>query len=96
MLSSIFEQFLKKRSEIIDIDESDIETFRLLNEFSKIILIVFAADDAFEVKIHTLVVNKLHFIPKHRLLFHETEIGKIAIVRQVQPYMHIDGEWSSI
>ena len=37
-----------------------------------------------------------HQVPPHRLLFCSTAEGKVAIVRQLEPELHIDGSHNTV
>ena len=32
-------------------------------------------------------------LPAHKVLYHSTEVGKVAIVRQLKPHLHLDGRF---
>jgi hypothetical protein len=54
-------------------------------------LIVEALSDESQSKVLTAILEKIpSFNDKHRILFYETSIGKIAIVRQIKPKLHIE------
>lgn len=55
-------------------------------------IVCLAASDEEESDIARLLAENVgDCVPPHRSLYHETLIGKIAIVRQVKSDVHIDG-----
>ncbi len=43
-----------------------------------------------------IIGSKQGQIPSQRFLFCETEVGKMSLVRQIEPEIHIDGESSTV
>jgi len=75
-----------------------LSAFSMLCEFADVRLIVPASSDDQEQQARQLLQKELldltSSFPRpllaHRILFHSTEIGKTAIVRQVLPDIHVD------
>jgi hypothetical protein len=79
---------------IANASSSDASVWKVVDSMMKVanvFLIIKAMnteeEEAIWDQIHN--VNKLS-LEKHRVVFHETSIGKVAIVRQLRPQLHVD------
>lgn len=72
-----------------------IETVKILSKISIVFVLCRANSDEQQAQIQCIVDATLGIdagIPSHRVLFHQTIIGKIAIVRQLKSAVHIDSD----
>lgn len=67
-----------------------IDTISTLSQISNLFLIIQAVTDEAEKQHIDVLSTRLSFFPSHRILFHATTTGKIAIVRQIKPTIHLD------
>lgn len=76
-----------------DINTSTAALLRIIHELGEladIYLVFHAPSDEHEKEIQTELQLCLAGFPMHRCLFHSTELGKVAIVRQVIPSLLIE------
>ena len=66
----------------------------VLNSFATVFLLLHATTDDEESKSYEQynALNISNPIPRHRFLFYQTPIGKIAIIRQLKSQLHVDFE----
>lgn len=67
---------------------------QVLNSFASVFLVLNASSDEEETRIYNQInaLTKDNPISRHRYLFYESNVSKIAIVRQLKPQMHVDYE----
>lgn len=67
---------------------------QVLNSFASVFLIMNASTDEEETRIYNQInaLMKDNPISRHRYLFYESNVSKIAMVRQLKPQLHIDYE----
>jgi hypothetical protein len=67
---------------------------QVLNSFASVFLILNASTDEEETRIYNQInaLMKDNPISRHRYLFYESNVSKIAMVRQLKPQIHIDYE----
>lgn len=64
-----------------------------LHNLVRLYLIIDVKSEDEQTQVLQLVKQKLpSFTELHKLLFYTTEVGKVAIVRQIKPYIHIETE----
>ena len=63
---------------------------QVLEELAQVCLIIQATSDEEERVIYETIQHLMPQFPKHRCLLHSLEVGKVAIVRQVIPSVHIE------
>lgn len=63
---------------------------QVLEELSHVYLLVQVATDEEESIVYATVEKLMPQFPKHRCLLYSLEVGKVAIVRQVIPSVHIE------
>ena len=66
-----------------------------LDRIASVVIIMSASSDSMQSE---LLSKTLSFIPKvlsHRCLFYETTIGKVSLVRQLNPALHIEYDRSA-
>ena len=72
----------------------DASVWRVVTTMMKVanvFLIIKATSTAEEEAIWDQILNVNNLsLEKHRVIFHETAIGKVAIVRQLRPQLHVD------
>lgn len=77
---------------------SAVDLLRQLVPFGEVYLIAHVLSDIGEVVVRGALEHAgvTGLLPAHRILFCETLEGKVSIVRQVEPVLHIDGHSSTI
>lgn len=99
--NSLFLNIIK----IQNLNAIDSKTWGTLNNISNLFLIVKAVNDDEEKDILTSINkimgskiddenNTINPFENHRILFYQTEIGKLALIRQLKPQLHIDHDLS--
>lgn len=70
------------------------DALQLLNSFATVFLILNASTDEEETRIFDQInaLMKDNPISRHRYLFYESHVSKVAMVRQLKPQMHVDYE----
>ena len=63
---------------------------QVLEELAQVCLIIQATSDEEERVVYETIQHLMPQFPKHRCLLHSLEVGKVAIVRQVIPSVHIE------
>jgi hypothetical protein len=65
-----------------------------LSKVSNLFLVVAVSADAVTATEECVLATLTDLLPKgfpeHRVMFHQSEIGKIAVIRQLKPILHID------
>ena len=70
-----------------------INTIKRISHLCVLFIIINTTSDDGQHKVITDTINDAidsEYMPVHRILFYETNIGKIAIVRQINPTIYID------
>lgn len=62
----------------------------VLEELAQVCLIIQVTSDEEERVVYETIQHLMPQFPKHRCLLHSLEVGKVAIVRQVIPSVHIE------
>lgn len=80
------------------LNDADAQVLDEISQCLKIYLIIPLKAGSEERSVKELVLERLPFMTTriHYALFHETQKGKIAFVRQLKPHLHIDYDSASI
>lgn len=90
IISIVVNKMLDKSSSTVKFSQSDIQVLKLFSEICKIVVIFSAQSDDEEKVFIDQITKILSFVPHHRILCYENDIGKIAFVRQLKCDCHID------
>ena len=63
---------------------------QVLEELAHVYLLIQVTSDEEEGAVHETIQSAMPQFPKHRCLLYSLEVGKVAIVRQVIPSVHIE------
>ena len=72
--------------------EEGVSILSHISSFSTLFLVFKASSIDDEEKIYEMVSSLMKEFPvaRHRFLFYETDVGKVAIVRQLKSQLHVD------
>eukprot|EP00919_Chromeraceae_sp_WS-2016_P076157 GHVR01180042.1.p1 GENE.GHVR01180042.1~~GHVR01180042.1.p1 ORF type:complete len:245 (+),score=74.08 GHVR01180042.1:17-751(+) len=70
--------------------EGQINSLKSLNNYFNVITITMVESNSEELAVRNALISEECGVLPHRLLFCSSERSKISIVRQLQPYVHID------
>jgi len=79
-----------------DNDDNRLKIVNIIKRISQnciLFIIINVHSDDEQVKFHEKILHDIiddDYLPIHRILFYETDIGKIAIVRQLNPNIYFD------
>jgi hypothetical protein len=91
---NIINKFTNKTSTNKETDNELLNVINTLSNISILFLLFVLSNDQEEEDIRECIIIFFPNFPIHRLLFYIGTVGKIAIVRQVKPVIHIDFDTS--
>jgi len=63
-----------------------------LDRIAPVVLIMAASSDLMQDELLAKVLSSMPKLPPHRCLFFETSVGKVSMIRQLNPSLHVEND----
>ena len=71
-------------------ESASAQSLQALNSITDVYCFIKVTDDAHKERVAALAHSFMPFFNPNRILYHTSEVGKIAFVRQIRPHLHVD------